>query len=136
MLLLPAAVGTYAQTPDEELAGQDTTHLRYPVQKTYSETQDDLREVHPADLPQPGNLDMQIQYDADADRFYFTPSLGEESLSTPFYMTGDEYVDFSSKQSLSNYYKNRVKEEKGKKHELSLTEYLVGLTDVEFHVGQ
>ncbi|MBP5259803.1 MAG: cell surface protein SprA [Paludibacteraceae bacterium] len=128
-VLLLVAAGVCAQAQEESLQAQDTTRLRYPVQKTFSETQEDLRQVHPADLPQPDNLDMQVQYDADADRFYFTPSLGEESLSTPFYMTGDEYVDFSSRKSLSDYYRNRVKEEKGKKHELSLT-------DMKFDIGQ
>ena len=128
-VLLLMAAGVCAQAQEEALQAQDTARLRYPVQKTFSETQEDLRQVHPADLPQPDNLDMQVQYDADADRFYFTPSLGEESLSTPFYMTGDEYVDFSSRKSLSDYYRNRVKEEKGKKHELSLT-------DMKFDIGQ
>ena len=115
---------TYAQ---DAPAASDS--LRYPITKNYAETHDDLDDVSPMDLPTPENLETNIQYDPVTGKYYFETTLGEESLGVPFYLSSDEYLQYTAQQSMQNYYLQRSREEKERKNQFSLT-------DMKFDIGQ
>ena len=132
-LALVAGQGLFAQTPDE---AQDST-LRYPVRPTLVESPEDLERQSPADLPQPSNLEVQVEYDPATGRFYFTQPLGENSLTTPFYMTDDEYVNYSARQSMQSYFQQKGRDSRKQKKELDLTnlQFDIGPADKVFGPG-
>ena len=86
---------TYAQ---DAPAASDS--LRYPITKNYAETHDDLDDVSPMDLPTPENLETNIQYDPVTGKYYFETTLGEESMGVPFYLSSDEYLQYTAQHSM------------------------------------
>lgn len=103
--------------------------LRYPISKNYAETHDDLDDAAPMDLPVPSNIETKVQYDPTTGKYYFETTLGEDELGVPFYLSNEEYLRYTAQQSMQNYYLERSREEKERKHQFSLT-------DMKFDIGQ
>lgn len=103
--------------------------LRYPISKNYAETHDDLDDVSPMDLPAPENIETKIQYDPVTGKYYFETTLGEDELGVPFYLSNEEYLRYTAQKSMQDYYLQRSREEKERKHQFSLT-------DMKFDIGQ
>lgn len=118
-----------AQEDSTAIVSSDDSELRFPIPKNYVETHDDLDYNTPEGIPIPENVVTEVVYDPETDRYYFHSKVGEEELGTPFYLTSDEYADYQAQRSMQEYYKQKVKEEEGKKHEISLTE-------MKFDIGQ
>ena len=127
---------SYSANAQADVAAQDSA-LRFPVRQTLVEGPDDLQNTSPADLPQPSNLEVQVAYDPASGKFYFTQPLGEDDLTTPFYMTGDEYVDFSARQSMQRYFQEQGRAERNGKKEFDLTnmQFDIGPADKVFGPG-
>ncbi|NCC99564.1 MAG: cell surface protein SprA [Bacteroidia bacterium] len=132
MVLIPAwAVEPVSDqdAPNSNELVQDTSKPRYQTNKIYPETQSDLEESAPIDLPNPENIKTKIDYDPTTSKFFFNTQVGEENISTPFYLNSDEYSDYTAKKSLELYYLSKNRDEKKSKYQLSLTE-------MKFDIGQ
>lgn len=88
-------------------AQQDTTKLRFPVNKTTIETQKDLEKNTPIDLKTPSNIKTEVIYDHNLNRYLFQNKIGDKIIGTPFSMTPTEYMDFTLKTMNSNYFKEK-----------------------------
>ena len=76
MVLIPAwAVEPVSDedTPNNAELAQDTSKPRYQTNKIYPETQSDLEESAPIDLPAPENIKTKIDYDPTTGKFFFNP---------------------------------------------------------------
>ncbi|MDR1810922.1 MAG: cell surface protein SprA [Prevotella sp.] len=119
-----------AQAPVE----QDSTKLRYPVQKTQAENFGNLAESHPIDLQTPSNIKTEVVYDYKNNVYQFRTRVGDNEWTTPLTLTPEEYYNYTLKKSMSAYFneKNRESLEKGEeKEEFSLKEVKVDLGPLE-----
>ena len=92
---------------------QDTIAPRYSVRKTVPGTLKDLS-PHPADLQSPMNLRTEAEYDAKTDRYYIRTKLGNTEIGVPMVLTPEEYLDWTLKQSMQSYYRQKNGEQIGK----------------------
>ena len=126
--MLFLSLASFAQASGDAVALKDSSELRFAIPKNYVENHNDLNAYTPASLPIPDNVVTEVVYDPDTDRYYFQSRVGEEELGTPFYLTSEEFAEYEAQRSQQEYYKARVSEEKGKKHEISFT-------DMKFDIG-
>ena len=126
-----------AQEDSTAIVNDEESQLHFPISKNYVENHNDLDNTAPASIPIPDNVVTEVVYDPDTDRYYFQSKVGEEDLGTPFYLTSDEFAEYQAQRSQQEYYKAKVSEEKGKKHEISLTEmkFDIGPADKVFGPG-
>lgn len=123
----PAAAGTVQPRP---VSAADTVELpRFRVKKTVvqSEEEDTMRS---ADLKNPENLKTGVFYDEKTGTYRLGTKLGNEYLEVPFYMDQKEYDEWSFRQSLRAYFKNKNAAEyeaKGKEK--------LDFTDMHFDLG-
>ena len=85
---------------------QDTIAPRYSVRKTVPGTLKDLS-PHPADLQSPMNLRTEAEYDAKTDKYYIRTKLGNTEIGVPMILTPEEYLDWTLKQSMQSYYRQK-----------------------------
>nr|WP_255489668.1 cell surface protein SprA [Dysgonomonas sp. 25] len=95
-----------------EIAYQDTiqpqdTIVRFPVKRTQITNYGDLNQTNPIDLKDPGNIQTEVDYDPKSGLYMFRTRLGDDSYFTPFTLTFDEYSDYTLKQSMSDYFRQR-----------------------------
>lgn len=120
-----------ANSIEQPVAVEDTTTLHYPVRKTFVENSEDLKVVSPVDLPQPKNLSTKIEYDPTSEKFVFSSGADDISLSSPFYLTQDEYSDYTIQKSMQSYWRDKNKEAHADKKKFSLTDIKIGLGDAD-----
>lgn len=60
------------------------------------------------DLRDPANIDRNIQYDPDADGYYFSRKLGDTYLDAPTFMSFDDYQKYQANQQEQDYWKRRM----------------------------
>ena len=128
LALFSISLAVFAQATGDSIANKEESQLRFPIPKNYVENYNDLGQSTPASLPIPDNVVTEVVYDPDTDRYYFQSKVGDEDLGTPFYLTSDEFAEYQALRSQQEYYKAKVSEEKGKKHEISFT-------DMKFDIG-
>lgn len=107
---------------------QDTIAPRYSVRKTVPGTLKDLS-PHPADLQSPMNLRTEAEYDAKTDRYYIRTKLGNTEIGVPMVLTPEEYLDWTLKQSMQSYYRQKNGEQIGKGKEA------FDFMDMKFNLG-
>ncbi|KAA4695402.1 cell surface protein SprA, partial [Bacteroides intestinalis] len=107
---------------------QDTIAPRYSVRKTVPGTLKDLS-PHPADLQSPMNLRTEAEYDAKTDRYYIRTKLGNTEIDVPMVLTPEEYLDWTLKQSMQSYYRQKNGEQIGKGKEA------FDFMDMKFNLG-
>lgn len=107
---------------------QDTIAPRYSVRKTVPGTLKDLS-PHPADLQSPMNLRTEAEYDAKTDRYYIRTKLGNTEIGVPMILTPEEYLDWTLKQSMQSYYRQKNGEQIGKGKEA------FDFMDMKFNLG-
>ncbi len=59
-------------------------------------------------LHDPSNIKTTVVYDPDSNQFQINQKMGDLTYREPTYMTYDEYVDYTMRQSLKDYWKQRV----------------------------
>jgi cell surface protein SprA len=59
-------------------------------------------------LHDPSNIKTQVVYDPDSNIFNVNQKLGDLNYREPTYMTYDEYIDYSMRKSLKDYWKQKV----------------------------
>ncbi len=113
-----------------ELENRDSVP-RYPVSKTVPENYGDVTGKHPIDLRSPENIKSEVEYDPNTNTYILRTKVGDMDVSTPFTMTPQEYQDYSIKQSLQSYFREKNMElisEEGKQKTFSLF-------DLQFDLG-
>lgn len=131
--LMPGSFVVMGQNVNEKSAQeaenvQDTIAPRYSVRKTVPGTLKDLS-PHPADLQSPMNLRTEAEYDAKTDRYYIRTKLGNTEIGVPMVLTPEEYLDWTLKQSMQSYYRQKNGEQIGKGKEA------FDFMDMKFNLG-
>lgn len=107
-----------------------TTTPRANVKRTVARTQEDLKDKLP-DLKDPENLSSETTYDETTNTYKVGTKLGQSFLEAPFYMTAEEYQEWTMRRSLQAYYRQKNEEEfansKGKDK--------FDFTDMKFNLG-
>ena len=117
----------------KELQSQDTVP-RFPVKKTQITTYEDLKNNPPADLKTPSNIETSVEYDPNTKLYIFRTKVGDQEISTPFSLSPKEYMDYTLKRSMSNYFKGKNVEtydNKDEKDEFSLKDIKLDIGPAE-----
>ena len=95
--------------PEPEYIVPDDTVAkpRIPVKKTIPEGYEDLEKNSASDLRDPENLKTEIEYDLKSGTYLMRTKVGDLDLGTPLRMTPEEYQEYSFKQSLNQYFKEK-----------------------------
>lgn len=120
----------YTQNAEKPLYPDDTVP-RFPVKKTQITTYEDLGGDPPIDLKSPSNVKSTVEYDPNTRLYIFRTKIGDTEVATPFSLTQDEYLNYSLKQSMSEYFKKKNAESyanKDEKDEFSLK-------DIQLNIG-
>lgn len=119
------------RAPEEEK--KDSTVTRFPVRKTIIENPDELSDESPVDLKTPGNIKQEIEYDPTTDSYIFRTKIGDQEISTPFRMTAQEYKDYTERNLINSYFRNKNAEtfEKGSESEFNFLDMKFGLGPAE-----
>ncbi|MDR0370845.1 MAG: cell surface protein SprA, partial [Prevotellaceae bacterium] len=107
----------------------DTVNPRFPITKPQNETYDDLYEASPMDAPMPENVRTVVEYDINTGNYVMRSFVGEIEISTPYSLSEQEYRDYSLKQLMQRYWKEK-NNELGKSNEDKFS-----LTDMKFNIG-
>lgn len=117
----------------EQPAKKDTT-ARYPVKKTQITSQEDLGKKGPIDLKDPSNVKTEVEYDLKNNIYLFKTKVGDDILVTPFSLSVDEYMDYSLKKSMAEYFRSKNEEaveKKDQKEDFSLKDIKINLGPAE-----
>ena len=89
---------------------QNTENLPFPIQNNYDPTQTQKQRF---DLGDPGNVKQTIVYDPITGKYIFKETYGKDNLNyrNPSMMTMEEYLDYQSKKSLQNNWKDKIDEQ-------------------------
>jgi cell surface protein SprA len=86
----------------------DTITPETPAKKTSPKTYKDMLPQHSVpDLRDPENLKTTVEYDPESGMYLIRSRVGDFDLSTPLRMTPKEYRNYSLRQSLDNYFKEK-----------------------------
>ncbi len=89
-------------------AEEDTAKIHYPVAKTVPETYEEIGQVAPVDLETPENIKTEIEYDPETDCYVIHTRINGVDVCTPFMMSAQEYSEYSLRQSMQQYYRERT----------------------------
>ena len=115
LLLGKGAMETTFEPPQSNTSGksQDKNQdkkPRYQVKKTQIETYKDVKKTSPIDLRDPSNVKTEVVYDAENNCYVFRTKIGDEVIETPYVMNAGEFMEYSKKQQMSDYFKLKNKE--------------------------
>ena len=106
----PDIMSTQEIVQDTTKKAAPASQPRYPVSKTVPETYQDVEKQHPIDLHDPENVKTIIEYDPLLDRYLLRTKVGEDDITTPVSMTVSEYLDYTIRQSMGAYFKEKNNE--------------------------
>lgn len=101
---------------------------RYSVRKTTLQSADEKEPS--ADLRNPENLSTDVFYDEATGTYRLGTKLGDNFLETPFYLTPEEYEDWSLRRNMRQFFRSKNQEDfeaKGKEK--------FDFTDMKFDLG-
>ncbi|MDR2841185.1 MAG: cell surface protein SprA [Paludibacter sp.] len=107
---------------------KDSTQ-RKTVKPYTTDTYNSLTTVYPMDTRMPENVRSVVEYDVKSGYYIFRTYVGDMEISTPFMMTADEYLKFSAKRDLNNYW--RTKDSATSRD----NEDKFSITDMKFDIG-
>lgn len=122
ILLLSA----HAQNTDN---ADENTNLVSPISNYNQDTYDDLNVKYPMDAPNPQNVRSVVDYDPVSGMYILRTYVGENEISTPYTMSEQEYYDYSQKQAINRYWR-----EKNGTPETNANEKF-NITDMKFDIG-
>lgn len=86
----------------------DTTATPYPVAQPIPGTYEQLMdEEFAADLATPSNIKTVTEYDPQLGCYVVRTRLGEQDITTPFYLTPEQFNDWQNRMSMRNYLRQR-----------------------------
>ena len=109
-------------------APPDTVGPRFKVKRTTIQDEDEPKAS--IDLKDPENLKTEAEYNEKEDTYRLGTKLGDDYLETPFFMTSEEYMNWSFRRSMSEYYRSKNRDDfkaKGKEK--------FDFTDMKFSLG-
>ncbi len=93
--------------PDTPRSARDP-ELHFPVyDRTGDPVLDDSR-PRGIDLKDPGNVEREVSYDPETERYYLTERIGNEYFRNPTYLTLEEYMNYRSGKDEQNYWQRRL----------------------------
>ena len=113
----------------EDTIPDSLLHPRWKIQKTIPVTFDDL-EQGTADLKRPDNIKQDVEYNDTIDRYVIGTRMGKTWLTPPVMMTMTEYLAWSQKQKMYDFFHSKNEEtfqQKGKEK--------FDFTDMHFDLG-
>ena len=82
--------------------------MPFPVQQTVPQRYEDIMESEfAADLANPSNLRTYAEYDPDLGCYVIRTRIGETDVTTPFYLTPEQYNEWQNRLSMRNYFRMR-----------------------------
>lgn len=109
--------------------GADTIRKpRYTVRRTTLQSEDEKPAT--VDLRNPENIKTEVYYDEATGTYRMGTKLGENFLETPFYMTPEEYQEWSMRRTMREFFRMKNREDyeaKGKDK--------FDFTDMKFDLG-
>ena len=105
------AADTMAVKAQPLFAQEDTIpdsllHPRWRIQRTMPITLDDLSQGA-ADLKRPDNLKQQVEYNDSLDRYVIGNKISDSYINAPVMMTAEEYMKWSEKQMMQNFFRKK-----------------------------
>ena len=114
---------------DEAAIPDSLLNPRWKIQRTTAITDDDLNQGA-ADLKRPDNLEQKVEYNDTLDRYVFGQKMGGTWLYTPTMMSPAEYLNWSTKQKMKEFFRTKndeIFQAKGKEK--------FDFTDMHFELG-
>ena len=114
---------------DDEIIPDSLLHPRWDIQRTSPITFDDLTQL-PADLNLPDNMKQNVVYNDTLDRYVIGSKIGGTYVNAPIMMTTEEYMKWSERQMINDFYRSKNEEvvkNKGKEK--------FDFTDMHFDLG-
>ena len=114
---------------DDEIIPDSLLHPRWDIQRTSPITFDDLTQ-QPADLNLPDNMKQNVVYNDTLDRYVIGSKIGGTYVNAPIMMTTEEYMKWSERQMINDFYRSKNEEvvkNKGKEK--------FDFTDMHFDLG-
>lgn len=99
------------QQPEEPVDTTNNQKPRYKVKKTTPVPGEANQETSAADLRDPENIVSPPTYDDQTETYVIGTKMGDNYLDTPLRLTPEEYADWSMKQSMDAYFRNKNREE-------------------------
>jgi len=120
------------QSPQSPVVSTDTTQHtapKFPIKKYKQDTYEDLTTKYPMDAPKPDNVKSVVEYDASTGNYVLRTFVGNNEIATPFLMTEQEYRNYSAKNDIQRYWK-----EKSSKPTIN-NEDKYSVSDMKFNIG-
>ena len=102
---------------------------RFPIKKFKQDTYDELNLKYPMDAPKPDNVRSVVEYDMKSGNYILRTFVGDNEIATPFLMTPQEYRNYSEKNDMQSYWK-----EKNSKATVN-NEDKFSMSDMKFNIG-
>ena len=94
---------------DDEIIPDSLLHPRWDIQRTSPITFDDLTQ-QPADLNLPDNMKQNVVYNDTLDRYVIGSKIGGTYVNAPIMMTTEEYMKWSERQMINDFYRSKNEE--------------------------
>lgn len=86
----------------------DTILTTYPVGQAIPQTYNDIvRDELAADLTTPSNIKTISEYDPELGCYVIRTKLGDQDITTPFYLTPEQFNEWQNRQSMRDYFRAR-----------------------------
>ena len=81
------------------------------------------------DLQDPGNISTTMEYDPATGGYVMHTRIGDTDITTPYYLTADEYNAYSERQMMHRYWQQKIGEVEHN------NEKKFDITDMKFNIG-
>ena len=91
---------------DDDTIPDSLLHPRWRIQRTLPITLDDLHQGA-ADLQRPDNMKQQVEYDDSLGQYVVGQKIGGTYIAAPVVMTAQEYMQWSERQLMRNFFRKK-----------------------------
>ena len=91
---------------DDDTIPDSLLHPRWRIQRTLPITLDDLKQGA-ADLQRPDNMKQQVEYDDSLGQYVVGQKIGGTYIAAPVVMTAQEYMQWSERQLMRNFFRKK-----------------------------
>lgn len=115
--------------PSRETSQSNDTTIKFPIKQAQYETFEDLGKKYPMDAPNPDNVKTIVEYDPNTGNYILRTYVGNVEIAAPFTMTEQEYRDYSARQAMQRYWRERNSQS------MASNEDKFSVTDMKFDIG-
>ena len=91
---------------DDDSIPDSLLHPRWQIQRTFPITLDDLHQGA-ADLKRPDNLKQEVEYNDSTGMYVIGSKISNTYINAPVMMTTEEYMKWSEKQLMDNFFRKK-----------------------------